>query len=297
MGNSNSNVKKDQFVNDFNNLNTENYSDSNPRYFNKIQKESAILAEKLNKYNELKKKYNEKFSKKSESFEFSDTSPLETAGKPSNSNTSELNTEIKNAVNNQTGGFNNIVLDVNSLEKNQTGGGNHVFINADMIKDLMTETNQTGGFFFSKKKNKNSETFISKEMMENVLSNSAPSEQKNMNNGINDTSEVNSELNEYIKNAVSELTSTLENNQAGGALSSSEELNSESENSDSIIRIKKDTSSTVSNHSGNSYISSSAGSDEINSNTNLSSTISVGNDKYLSDSINTSDINMISVDE
>ena len=46
----------------------------------------------------------------------------------------------------------------------------------------------------------------------------------------------------------------------------------------------------------NNYVSSSAHSNEINSNSNMSSTISDNNNRYLSDSINTSDINMISVE-
>ena len=55
------------------------------------------------------------------------------------------------------------------------------------------------------------------------------------------------------------------------------------------------------NNGRNGYTSSSAHSNEIDSiNSNMSSTasatVSAGNDKYLSDSINTSDINMISVE-
>ena len=45
-----------------------------------------------------------------------------------------------------------------------------------------------------------------------------------------------------------------------------------------------------------SYLSSSAHSDNIDSSTNIT-TISIGNRKVLSDSINTSDINMISIEE
>lgn len=45
-----------------------------------------------------------------------------------------------------------------------------------------------------------------------------------------------------------------------------------------------------------SYLSSSAHTDNIDSSTNVT-TVSVGNRKLLSDSINTSDINMISIDE
>ena len=47
----------------------------------------------------------------------------------------------------------------------------------------------------------------------------------------------------------------------------------------------------------NDYESSSAHSNEIDSsNSNISTTVSENNDRYLSDSINTSDINMISVE-
>ena len=67
---------------------------------------------------------------------------------------------------------------------------------------------------------------------------------------------------------------------------------SESDNSENLS-----TDSDMSNGLNvESYLSSSAHTDNIDSSTNVT-TISIGNRKVLSDSINTSDINMISIDE
>jgi len=49
--------------------------------------------------------------------------------------------------------------------------------------------------------------------------------------------------------------------------------------------------------SNGSYVSSSAHTDGVASSSSNISTISIGNNKILSDSVNTSDINMISVED
>ena len=135
-------------------------------------------------------------------------------------------------------------------------------------------------FFGIKKKNKsNDETFINKETLNKLIKEASDT---------NATSDNNTEFNEYLNNAITELTSTVENNnqQGGGKnLSTSESNNSESESTE------KEQHSN--NHLGD-YESSSAHSNGID--TQGSSTISKNSDKYLSDSINTSDINMISVE-
>ena len=55
--------------------------------------------------------------------------------------------------------------------------------------------------------------------------------------------------------------------------------------------------SDMSQMSAGSYLSSSAHTDGYDSSSENATTISIGNKKQLSDSINTSDINMISIDE
>ena len=55
--------------------------------------------------------------------------------------------------------------------------------------------------------------------------------------------------------------------------------------------------SMMSEMSAGSYLSSSAHTDGYDSSSENATTISIGNKNQLSDSINTSDINMISIDE
>ena len=71
------------------------------------------------------------------------------------------------------------------------------------------------------------------------------------------------------------------------------ESNNESEMNEENMSTDSDMST---GNNIDSYFSSSAHSDNIDSSTNVT-TISVGNRKVLSDSINTSDINMISIEE
>jgi hypothetical protein len=232
--------------------------------------------------------------------------------------TSAPNTEIKHLFNNlQQGGnlsneqvnfINNSVMQdlLTETFKNQTGGNlQKSFLNEEMLRNLMTETNeQSGGFFWNKKKDSN-ETFINEDTFKKLIN----------NNNQNDTSEVNTEFNNYMNNAVTELTSVLENNtQKGGGdneiqSESEDKSSSDSSGSDmskspleeeiksSIEMISPSNEESPNNMSmgRNNYDSSSAHSNEIDSNSNMSSTITESN-KYLSDSINTSDINMISVE-
>jgi hypothetical protein len=324
---------RDQNQLDFRGIHTEQYSDNIP-YLNKLEKDSQLLANKVNTNNDTvsNRKMYDMFNAQNSELNFSDTSPLgDTQG--NDSATSAVNTEIAELLNkiqkggslntnNQTGGnveptqFVNEDLLKNLLtETNQTGGNLMTqFLNEDMLKNLMTETNQSGGFFWNKKEPAN-ETFINEETFKSLMQNSSP---------VNDnaTSANNTEMNEYMKNAITELTSTIggNNKQVGGDMhtSSEEEMEMEEKDSSSSSENKKkvnsesleesveeameEMGSEMAHMNGRSnYESSSAHSDAIDShNSNMSSTVSGtysgANDKYLSDSINTSDINMISVE-
>lgn len=320
---------RDQNQLDFRGIHTEQFSDNIP-YLNKLQKDSQLLANKVSSNNDTisNRKMYDMFNAQNSELNFSDTSPLgETQG--NDSATSAVNTEIAELLNkiqkdgslntnNQTGGnveptqFINEDLLKNLLtETNQTGGNLMTqFVDEDMLKNLMTETNQTGGFFWNKKEPVN-ETFINEETFKSLMQNSTP---------VNDnaTSANNTEMNEYMKNAITELTSTIEGNnkQVGGNMHTSSEEESSEEpfekmddssssseggpvvKSESLEKSVEEAMKEMDDMNGRSnYESSSAHSDAIDShNSNMSSTVSAANDKYLSDSINTSDINMISVE-
>ena len=264
----------------FNKFKTENYSPTIP-YANKLSNQSKILAERLvsNQQVENKNLYKLFNETKENDMNLSDTSPLENVMGVKDTATSELQTEVKNMINEQSGGGDIFVAPQS----------NDVFLNEELINKLLTENSkalakdeQSGGFFWSKKKN--TETFISKDQMKQLFDNPETTENVTQNKTQkldSDTSENNTELNEYINNAVSELTSALENQKGGGKVVSSDSISS--------ISIKN-----ASNNNSDTYISSSAHTDGVN--TANSTTISAGNEKYLSDSINTSDINMISVE-
>ena len=322
---------RDQNQLDFRGIHTEQFSDNIP-YLSKLQKDSQLLANNVSTNNDAvsNRKMYDMFNAQNSELNFSDTSPLGVT-QGNDSATSAVNTEIAELLNkiqkgglintnNQTGGnveptqFINEDLLKNLLtETNQTGGNLMTqFVNEDMLKNLMTETNQTGGFFWNKEEPAN-ETFINEETFKSLMQNSSP---------VNDnaTSANNTEMNEYMKNAITELTSTIEGNnkQVGGAedTSSEEEQSGKKEQDDSssssedgpAVREKsleeavEDAVGGMKPMEGHStgrsnYESSSAHSDAIDShNSNMSSTLSAANDKYLSDSINTSDINMISVE-
>lgn len=301
----------------FKGIHTEQFSDNIP-YLNKLQKDSQLLSDKLstlNNKNAVKNRemYN-MFTAQNSEINFSDTSSLINKNDINNSETSAANSDIRQLLSKiQKGGsmevnknqptefVNNNVIEQLLTEsyQNQVGGNNeYSFLNEDMLKNLMTESNiinsneQSGGFFWNKKKN-NNETFINEETFKSLMNNSVDDP--------NATSELNTEFNNYMNNAVTELTSTLENSLKGGNLSSSSEKYSSSEsnnsNSSNSETVNNSESPELNMKGRNDYESSSAHSNEIDSsNSNISTTVSENNDRYLSDSINTSDINMISVE-
>lgn len=328
MGNT---FAKDPNQLDFKGIRTENFSDEIP-YLNKLQIDSNRLANEISNSNSSDNTINNRemynmFNQQETDNDYSDTSTLISNGNV-DSVTSAANTEIKELLNKiQKGGSlesdvnnepvnlvdNSIILQLlTETSKNQVGGNSqHTFLNEEMLSNLMTESNkQTGGFFWNKKKNESNETFINQETFKNLMENNDP----------NATSEVNTEFNNYMNNAITELTSALENNtqKGGNGMSSSEEDSSSSDSPeksavqsimDSPSQVESETMEAVEIAAGkksdenmmstgrNDYESSSAHSNEIDSNnSNASTTISANNDKYLSDSINTSDINMISVE-
>lgn len=312
----------------FNGARTENYSDNIP-YLNKLQTDSRMLANNLQNNNDVveNRKMYDMFTAQQSDNNFSDTSPLVDTNDINASATSAANSEIQQLLNKiQKGGSivqelrNEPVNFVNTdiiqqllteTSQNQTGGNvNNQFVNEEMLRNLMTETNeQSGGFFWNKKKQQN-ETFINEETFKSLMSNA----------DTNATSDINTEMQKYMDNAITELTSALEGNQKGGAdgMESEEESSSSdseekpvksgSEVEDAVMEAVEEAASGNSpdNSPDNSpemsqgrhiYSSSSAHSNGINSNdSHNSSTVSANNDKYLSDSINTSDINMISVE-
>jgi len=323
---------------DFKGIYTENFNSEIP-YLNKLQNESSILAnnltKNLNNLNRInnKKMYNA-FNAQESDNNFSDTSSFYDTDNINNSATSAPNSEIKQMLNKiQKGGSFNYIDSVDFINndnieqlltetsKNQSGGGldtlflnedmlknlmtkenqqtggnsNTSFLNENMLKELITESNQqSGGFFWNKKKTSKNETFINEETFNKLMTNNIEP---------NATSEIDTDFNNYMNNAVSELTSVLEDKlqKGGGTSSSISQISDDSENTPTI-KDSEQTSNTESkhkshlmtNHDKNTYSSSSAHTNEIDS--NMSSTASEVNDKYLSDSINTSDINMISVE-
>lgn len=313
---------------DFKGIHTENFNSEIP-YLNKLQTDSVRLAnnltKNLNDSNTINNRemYNAFNAQESEN-NFSDTSPLVDTDM-NNSATSAANSEIKQLLSKiQKGGFteqnnNEPVNFINTdliqqllteTSKNQRGGNlNEQFINEDMLRNLMTESNeQSGGFLWNKKSTPQNETFINEETFKSLMEN---------NNDPNATSENNTEFNQYMNNAITELTSALDgNSQKGGDgnMMSSESEDSSSSDSPTksstqapspveeaimkAVEVAADKSSDNMMSMGrNTYSSSSAHTNEIDSNnSNASSTVSGNNDKYLSDSINTSDINMISVE-
>lgn len=304
---------------DFRGIHTENF-DSEIPYLNKLQTDSRRLAENLMNQNNINNRemYN-MFNAQESDNNFSDTSPLVETDVV-NSATSAPNSEIRELLSKiQKGGSleqfvnNNDPVDfisndviqqlLTETSRNQRGGNlNQEFINEDILKNLLTETNeQTGGFFWSKKTTPQNETFINEETFKSLMEN---------NTDPNATSENNTEFNNYLNNAVTELTSALEGNsqKGGGDEMSSEEDSSSSESpskppvndSPSEMEIVSKSNEDEMSMGRNTYSSSSAHTNEIDSNnsnaSSASSTVSGGNDRYLSDSINTSDINMISVE-
>lgn len=343
MGNS---LFKDENKLDFRNVHTEQFSDNIP-YLQKLQNDAKLSNELFNKLNvegntqENRQMY-DMFTNQDNDAVFSDTSPLLSEEGLNNSATSVANSEINQLLSKiQKGGGEEIAPFENAPVENTLGeyinadlfeqiftemeqkGGNLPvqYVNEDIMAELITETGQTGGFFWNKKQPEpvaqpavqeqpaapaapsSNDTFINRETLEKLVENKFD---------VNETSANDTEMNQYMANAITELTSTLERNQTqqqGGNLSTSSDL-SESEE---VVRKSSRKSSKkssrkssrktsrkslkTSSHTGNNYESSSAHSDGVDSNNTMgSSTVSVNEDKYLSDSINTSDINMISVE-
>jgi hypothetical protein len=105
--------------------------------------------------------------------------------------------------------------------------------------------------------------------------------QKNMSDDLDD---------DEVKKELSELKKPKKNKKSKNNESSDEtEESDESNDSEDLSELEEMTTG--------SYLSSSAHTDGINSNSSEVSTISIGNKKYVSDSVNTSDINMISIDD
>lgn len=189
-------------------------------------------------------------------------------------------------------------------ESGQTGGGDVNFIDDGMLKSLFTESylNQKGGNG-NNVENQQSETFINQQTY-NMMN------KKELGN---ETSVNNTEFNDYMKNAITELTSTLEgynNDQKGGDMDSSEMFDNSStvtdnnspnqpvEDEEEGSEQGSEVSQSLNNADAIGNLeSSSAHTDGVDSDalTTMSDN-SEANEKYLSDSINTSDINMISVE-
>jgi hypothetical protein len=287
---------------------TDQYSENIP-YLNKIQQDSRDLAEQLNISTQNKNIYN-----------------------LFNNNQNENNSETSPFISSEM--------------------YNDILNNASATSEANTELReQIGGLFMQSNPENNYDTILRPEMFEKLLYQDP-----------NATSELNTEIKNYMMNAATELTSVFNNKtdipqyggpQYGGNVdefisdlevtSSSEtkiieneipdttptetrklrkklegelkdiekkeeEEEEEEEDEKKKKKEEKDTnmdttdtneskeSERVSEMSVGSYKSSSAHSNEIDSNNiTISDTTSV-NDKYLSESINTSDINMISVE-
>ena len=95
---------------------------------------------------------------------------------------------------------------------------------------------------------------------------------------------------------LSGMTKSEELEEVVDEMNDSMDLSDEMKDTDDEEEKEKEKSE-ISEMSAGSYVSSSAHTDEINSDSMKLTTITVGNEKYLSDSINTSDINMISVED
>ena len=325
MGNS---LFKDENKLDFKNVHTEQFSDNIP-YLQKLQNDAKLSNELFNKLNveantqENRQMY-DMFTNQDNDVVFSDTSPLLSEEGLNNSATSVANSEINKLLSKiQKGGgeepVENVPVEntpgeyINAdlfeqifTEMEQKGGNLPIqYVNEDVMEQLITETGQTGGFFWNKKQPEpvaepvapqavqapSNDTFINRETLEKLVENKFD---------VNETSANDTEMNQYMANAITELTSTLERNQTqqqGGNLSTSSELSESEEVVRKSSRKASRKSLKTSSHTGNNYESSSAHSDGVDSNNTMgSSTVSVNEDKYLSDSINTSDINMISVE-
>jgi len=167
------------------------------------------------------------------------------------------------------------------------------FISSDAYNNLMK--NQKGGGDDDESSTSSSDNGNSSAETSDIdLVSKSESDQQEMNQEEN-SPEMTSDSEELV------LTDTVQKPKKK-EMESPEEENSDEQPSEQSpeMEMSSENMSTDSDMStGNpnfSYLSSSAHTDNIDSSTNVT-TVSVGNRKLLSDSINTSDINMISIDE
>ena len=163
------------------------------------------------------------------------------------------------------------------------------FISSDAYNNLMK--NQKGGGDDDESSTSSSDNGNSSAETSDIdLVSKSESDEQEMNQEEN-SPEMTSDSEELV------LTDTVQKPKKK-EMESPEEENSDEQSPE--MEMSSENMSTDSDMStGNpnfSYLSSSAHTDNIDSSTNVT-TVSVGNRKLLSDSINTSDINMISIDE
>jgi hypothetical protein len=264
----------------------------------------------------------------------SDTSPfINTDGYKSiiDNVTSENNTEIKQFLQKQTGGnfdtfitpemFNGVNntegTSVNNTEFNnylanamseltsatertvvQNGGYNEIFMSPQPIYNGIVNQNNDIGITSTLKMNYTQQGGDMEGMpRDDSSSSSSSSENKSLSYDIQEDMDHDKEKNnlEDLEEKIMEAMDESELNAQSDMDKTVSEMIDEELNMNTQSSLSGG-SKTVSRMQSERYTSSSAHSDGIESNTNVSSTISVGNDKYLSESINTSDINMISVE-
>ena len=162
----------------------------------------------------------------------------------------------------------------NNLMKNQKGGGEDESSTSESSQEN-TSNNTTDIDLVS-----NSEMSEESENQESENQESENQESEKDSQMSEDSEEM--VLTDTVKKPDNMMSSDSEMMQSESEMMSSENLSTDSDMSTGNPVV--------------SYLSSSAHSDNIDSSTNIT-TISIGNRKVLSDSINTSDINMISIEE
>lgn len=162
----------------------------------------------------------------------------------------------------------------NNLMKNQKGGGEDDSSTSESSQEN-TSNNTTDIDLVS-----NSEMSEESENQESENQESENQESEKDSQMSEDSEEM--VLTDTVKKPDNMMSSDSEMMQSESEMMSSENLSTDSDMSTGNPVV--------------SYLSSSAHSDNIDSSTNIT-TISIGNRKVLSDSINTSDINMISIEE
>lgn len=333
----------------FKGIRTENFSENIP-YLQKLEQQSKMLADRINNAQNFQESENKDMYKLFEQSNgidgnnLSDTSPFLNSEAYKNivdQATSENNTEIKQFLQQvQSGGSNDLFitpemfksmnLDINATSANNTEMNNYLANALSELTSVTAQNVQAGGANYNEifmspapvyngainqyneigitSTLKLADTQVGGDMegmpREDDSSSSSSSENKSLSYDMQEDMDHDREksqledLEEKIMEAMdeSEVNSQSEMEKTISEMID-EELNMNTESSMSGGSQDGSQSASevrASNHSG--YTSSSAHSDGIESNTHVSSTVSVGNDKYLSESINTSDINMISVE-